>query len=335
MQAKNIAAVAVPKSQITGSVCLTAQGKASGLYMSARGPVTGAQSGVYPFATTLTSIALGGQSTLAPPNVALPQMLPTATSWDIDLSQGSGAVVYTASGGAFNSMSVAKLASDGKLTPDFSYKVEDANGPSFVRTTVTSPAKQTYVAAILSGYNLAIIGLQAQDGQQVPGVSGLVGTSAAPVSVGRVCGDLSAGLPQTVSLFYKTDERVGPLTAGLDFRGKLSFATFDTKSNQLSTPVPLLGGAEIADFDLAVSGDCFCILASLANGMPLLATFDKTGKLRDSPDVLVGSWNNVGHWIASPTVIADPAATAPAFRFAFVEHGADQPVAVHAGQYAM
>jgi len=333
MKVNNISTVTLPGNQITGAVRLTSQATATAIYMASSGPNKATKSADQPFVTTLASIALDGQKALAPQSVPIFQMLPGATTWDIDLTNGKGGVTYTSSNGGFNTVFVATVGSDGKLTPDFSYEVEDGNTPTFVRNTSTNPAKQTYISAILSGYNLAIIGLQEQDGMQVPGVSGLVGTSDAPVSAGRVCGDLSAGLPQTVSLFYKTDERVGPLTPGMAFRGRLSFATFDTKSNKLATPVPLLDGTEIADFDLAVSGDCYCLLVSLSNGMPLLATFDATGKLTGGPDLLAGSWNNVGHWIGSPTVIPDPTVKAPAFRFAFIEHNDQSPINIHTGQY--
>lgn len=333
MKVNNISTVTLPGNQITGAVRLSSQATATGLYMASSGPNKAAKSAGDRFVTTLASIALEDQKALGPQSVPISQRLPSATTWDIDLSNSNGVVAYTTSNGGFNNVFVAAVGSDGKLTPDFSYEMEDANSPTLVRNTSTSPAKQTYISAILSGYNLAILGLQEQDGKQVPGVSGLVGTSDAPVSAGRVCGDLSAGLPQTVNLFYKTDERVGPLTPGMAFRGRLSFATFDTKSNKLATPVPLLDGTEIADFDLAVSGDCYCLVVSLSNGMPLLATFDTTGKLTGGPDLLAGSWNNVGHWIGSPTVIPDPTVKTPAFRFAFIEYNGQSPINIHTGQY--
>jgi hypothetical protein len=335
MKVNNIGTVTLPGNQITGAVRLSSQATATGLYIASSGPNKAAQSAGHPFVTTLTSIALDGQKALAPQSVPIYQMLPSATTWDIDLGNGKGGVTYTSSNGGFNTVFVATLGSDGTLTPDFSYEVEDGNMPTFVRNTSTNPAKQTYISAILSAYNLAIIGLQEQDGKKVPGVSGLVGTSDAPVSVGRVCGDFSQGLPKTLTLFYKTDERVGPLTPGMAFRGRLSFATFDTESNKLATPVPLLDGTEIADFDLAVKDDCFCLLASLGNGMPLLATFDATGKLTSGPDQLAGPWNSVGHWIGSPTLIPDPTAQTPAFRFAFIEYSDQSPIQIHTGQYGV
>ena len=333
MKVNNISTVTLPDNQITGAIRLMSSAKATQLYMASSGPNKVTQSPSEGFLTTLAAIPLDDQEAVVPQSVPISQMLPSATTWDIDLSNGAGVVTYTSSNGAFNNVFVAAVGSDGTLTPDFSYEFEDGNSPTFVRNTSTNPAKQTYISAILSGYNLAIIGLQEQDGKQVPGVSGLVGTSEAPVSVGRVCGDISQGLPQTMSLFYKTDERVGPLTPGMAFRGRLSCATFDTTNNKLGTPVPLLDGTEIADFDLAVSGDCYCLLASLSNGMPLLATFDATGKLTSGPDFLVGSWNNVGHWVESPTVVADPTANSPSFRFAFIEYHDQSPINIHTGQY--
>ncbi|MBC08290.1 hypothetical protein [Thalassospira sp.] len=332
MKVNNISTVTLPGNQITGAVRLASQATATGLYMSSSGPNKAAKSAGHPFVTTLASIALDVQKALAPQRAPIFQMLPSTTTWDINFSNSKGAVTYTSSNGGFNNVFVAAVASDGTLTPEFSYEVEDGNSPTFLRNTSTNPAKQIYISAILSGYNLAIIGLQEQDGKQVPGVSGLIGTSEAPVSVGRVCGDFSQGLPQTVSLFYKTDERVGPLTPGMAFRGRLSFATFDTKNNKLGTPVSLLDGSEIADFDLAATGDCYCLLISLSNGMPLLATFDATGKLTGGPDQLAGPWNSVGHWIGSPTLIPDPTAKSPAFRFAFVEHDTQGPINIHTGQ---
>ncbi len=317
-------------TEITGDSRMLASTDGVGLYMASIVAAERTEAPFYDYETVLTSLPVGSAKALKPALVALPMPLPTQATFDITLTgDQNGTVAYTMFGGGWNELNVDTLDS-GKLKPGYSYNVEEIINPVFIINSSTTPAKQQFVTALFSGYQLGIIGLQEQDGQQVPHVSGIVGTSEAPVSTGRVYGDLSNGLPVNVSVVYLTNKNVGPLAPSGAFCGSLFFASYDINENKLGTPVALLESVEFSDFDLAVSGDTFCILAVTGDGSPLLALFDNAGKISGSPDMPVGSWSNAGRWVASPTIVATPGDNA-GFSFAFIEMEDNTPSGIYTG----
>jgi len=316
--------------EITGAVQLVSSGNQIGLYSGKTDEAVRTEAPFYDYETVLTSVPVGKSKALAPENITIPQPLPGAPLWRLALAgDGVGEIAYTVFGGGWDILSVDTLK-DGKQNPGYAYEVEETSNPTFILNSSASPSKQQFVSALFSGYQLGIIGLQEQDGQQVPHVSGIVGTSEAPVSTGRVYGDLSSGLPANVNVVYLTNKNVGPLAPSGAFCGSLFFASYDVNKDKLSTPVALLEGVEFSNFDLAVSGDTFCILAVTGDGSPLLAVFDNAGRISDSPYVPVGSWSNAGNWVASPTIVATPGASV-GFSFAFIEMEEKTPSGIYTG----
>ncbi|TNE61160.1 MAG: hypothetical protein EP335_17050 [Alphaproteobacteria bacterium] len=315
--------------EATGDIQLVANGGDLGLYVAGFGRPDMASDPASGFAATLSLHAPAAPTTSLPQSLAIPTLLTVPPLWNL-VASGSAPLQVAASqfGGGWNILSVSEFK-DSKLAPLYSYKVEDTRRPHFMLNSSSKAASQQFVSAIFSGYQFGLIGLQTQDGQQVPHVSGIVGTSAAPVSAGRIIGDLSSGLPATVSLVYQgagsgeTAPSGGPA-------GPLSLANYDINNNKLGTPVPLLGGFDIGAFDLAVAGGNLCLFAVTSAGVPIIATYDMTGKLIDGPVTPVGSWLNGGHWAASPTIVPTPGSSG-SFSLAFVEMQAQDRVAIQFG----
>jgi hypothetical protein len=298
-----------------------------GVYISSVEPVTPTAAPYYGYHTRLTAVKVGTYATLDPNQILLPQPLPATAEWDLVLtSSGNGTVATAQFGGGWNTLIVDGLSS-GKRVPGYVYQVEDTNDPRFLQNTGSGASQQAYVSAILSGFQLGVIGLQTQDGQQVPGVTGIVGSSSEPVSTGRIFGDLTNGLPGSLGVSYINRKSVGPLAPSGAFCGGLFFATFDVQGNKLSTPVPLLPGIDFATFDLAVLEDYLCLLATTGSGAPLLAMFDTTGKPLGTSNMPVGTWSNGDHWVASPSIVA----TQRGFAFTFVDMDGQTPATLYFG----
>lgn len=318
---------------VTGDIKLAVQGDALGLYMAQTSVVEPKSAPFYDFQTTLTSIALDGSTALTPALLTIPQPLPGMPSFDLVFtSDGAGELTYCQFGGGWNILTVDGFK-DEALSSLYDYQVEESNKPHFLINTSDSAAKQQFVSATFSGYQLGIIGLQEQDGQQVPHVSGIVGSSDSPVSGGRVFGDLSSGLPVTVSVIYKQDKDEGPLAPNGAFCGTLSFAPYDINADKLGTPVDLLSGTAVADYDLAVAAGTYGLLASTGDGSPMLALFDDKGALIGTPNLPLGSWNGADRWIVSPTIAPTPGGKG-GFSFAFVEMSEAGPVGLYTGTLA-
>lgn len=205
--------------------------------------------------------------------------------------------------------------------------MEDSTALNFVSNTGAGPGKQAYVSTILSGYQLAVIDPEPQDGQSAPGVIGIIGTSRKPVSAGRVFGDLTRGLPRSLGVAYLKRRQVGPLAPNLLFTGSLQFATFDPTARKLGTATDLLPGTEISEFDLAVHESCLYVLAATGSGALVLAMYDAAGVPIGACNLPVGPWTKPGHWVAGPTIVA----TATGFAFAFVDMDGRTPVALYVG----
>lgn len=329
----NIAITALEGVTLTDTIQIVTDGSTVGLYLCQTQTAVGDDTFMNPFSTTLTAQAIGSASALSPGTVTLPMMLPVAAQNEVVLTaSGTGEVAYTYFGGGWSTLCVDTLAS-GAQTELYSYVVEETAAPHYIRNTSAQAAQQQYVSALFSGYQLGIIGLQEQDGQQVPGVSPITGTSDAPVADGRVFGDLSAGLPASLNVVYKTNKTTGPLAPNAAFCGSLSFAAYNTADGTLGTTTALLSDVELSDFDVGVNGTDFCVFSVTGDGAPLLAMYDTSGTMIGTATMPVGSWNNAGRWIASPTVIGTPGQQ-QSFTFAFVEMEELQPQAIYTGTFS-
>jgi hypothetical protein len=298
-----------------------------GVYISSVEALMPTAAPYYGYQTRLTAVRVGTYAALDPGQILLPQPLAVTPEWDLVLSSsGNGTVATAQFGGGWNTLTVDTL-SGGRPVPDYVYQVEDTNAPRFLQNTGSGASQQPYVSAILSGYQLGVIGLQTQDGQQVPGVTGIVGTSSEPVSMGRVFGDLTNGLPSSLSAAYINRKSVGPLAPSGAFCGGLFLATFDVQRHKLDTPVALLPGIDLAAFDLAVLEDYLCVLATTGSGAPVLAMFDTTGKPLGTSNMPVGTWSNGDHWVASPSIVP----TKTGFAFAFVDMDGQAPATLYFG----
>jgi len=290
--------------KLTGAIRLVAVEDAVALYMASSRPEEDPENTIYK--SVLAPVAAYDDNSLAVPTLTLRLPLPVEPDWDLALSSGdAGSVAYSSFGGGWNTLEVGSIA-DGKLSPAYAYNVENTQAPSFVLSTGNGTPKQAYVGALLSGYQLGMIGLADQDGLQVPQVAGIVGTADAPISAGRIWGDLTAGLPVTVNVIYLASKNVGPLAPNGAFCGNLYFATYDTKAGKLGTPVPLLPEVEFCDFDVTVAGDIVCLLGVTGTGAPLVALFDDKGAAVGTPNMPAGIWSNADSWIFSPTIVAMP-----------------------------
>lgn len=320
--------------EVTGSLRMVSQSgnpASVGLYMAKTQEVARTEAPFYKFETTLTALPFNGADPLSPKEIAMPQPLPVSPGWDVVLTEsGEGSVCYSFFGGGWNTLKVDTITG-GQVTTGYSYEVEASDKPAFMLNTSTTAAKQNYVSAVLSSCQLGLIGLQDQKGQLVPGVSDLVGSSENPVSSGSVLGNLSAGLPQKVSLVFKRDKNIGPLSPGGLFCGSLFFNTYDTTTYKLGTEVPVLSDIAFSEFDVAAAGDYFCLFAVTGDGAPLLGLYDQTGKALGSPNMPAGSWNNAGHWVANPTIVATPPGKEIGFSFAFIEMEGDAPSCIYTG----
>ncbi len=300
-----------------------------GLYQAA-GAGPGSGDDLLSFYTAITALSSSGLAALTPAGLSLPVMLPVDPLWDIQLSgSGKGYLASAIAGGAFSFLRVNSFEGE-TLSSYFSYEIEAVDYPSFVIHSGEGVAKQPYIAAIFSDNQLGIIGLQAQDGMNVPGVSSLVGSSDKPVSAGRVWGDLSAGLPAKINLVYKINRSTGPLAPGGQFCGQLFMASYDTTQDQLGQPVALLEGLDVAQFDIAVSAGIVTLFATTGDGSPLLAQFDETGKPAGTPTQPPGSWSNAGRWAGEPSIIGLPGVPG-AFGFAFFEFDGPAPASIQTG----
>jgi len=317
----------------TGAIQMAVCGSALGLYVAETGESSPADYGSFEYQTMIKMEKVGNYTEPNPTSLEIPQSLMVPPDWNILLAaDNEGYLTNSEFGGGWNTLEYSAISS-GKIVPQYAYNVEDTQNPHFVTNTSSNAAKQQYSSAIFSGYQLGIIGLEDQEGEQTPHVSGLVGSADAPVSVGRVFGDLSGGLPASLSLAYLVRKTVGPLAPSGAFCGTLNFATFDTSKNTLGVPVALMSDIEFCDFDLAVSGDYFCVLAVTGDGAPLLAMYDQTGKAIGSPNMPVGSWSNAGRWVMNPTIVATPGTDA-GFSFAFIEMEGDTALGVYTGTLA-
>jgi len=279
------------------------------------------------FQTVLTAVKIGASRPLSPPQIVVPQLLPDHPSWDLTLATGgNGTLATTRFGGGWNALHVHSLT-NGQLAPGYTYSVEDSTALNFVRNTGAGPGKQAYVSTILSGYQLAVIGHELQDGQSAPGVIGIVGTSREPVSAGRVFGDLTRGLSRSLGVAYLKRGQVGPLAPNGLLTGSLHFATFDPTASKLGPATELLPGTEISQFDLAVHESRLCVLAATGSGALVLAMYDAAGVPLGACNLPVGPWTKPGHWVASPTIVA----TATGFAFAFVDMDGRIPAELHVG----
>ena len=315
---------------VTGAVQFVSSGNQLGLYSGKTDEVVRTEAPFYEYETILTSVPFSKSKALAPENISIPQPLPGPPLWKLLLvDEGVGEIAYTVFGGGWDTLSLDTFK-DGKLKTNYAYEVEETSKPDFVLNSSTSPAKQQFVSALFSGYQLGIIGLQEQDGQQVPHVSGIVGSSEAPVSTGRVFGDLSNGLPVSVNLVYLTNKNVGPLAVSGAFCGNLFLASYDINKNKLGSPIALLEGVEFSDFDIAVAGNNFCLFGITGDGAPLIGIYDQAGNALGAPNVPVGSWSNAGRWVTNPTIVATPGKTL-GFSFAFVEMEDDKPLGIYTG----
>lgn len=311
---------------VTGSIRLQAGDGTVGFYIAETTKAKRTEAPFYDFEMTLTSLSFPGDEAVLPEKVVVPIPLPVPPKWDVALTEnGMGEVAYTVFGGGWNSLNVDQLDS-GSVKPGYAYEVEEVNKPDFVQNTSKTAAKQQFVSAIFSGYQLGIIGLAGQETK----VSGIVGASDAPVASGRVWGDLSGGLPTSLSVIYKVDKTEGASTADGGSGGNVSFATFDAEKFILGTPVPLLEGLQISDMDVAVAGDHFCLFAITGDGAPLLGLYDQTGKALGTPNMPVGSWSNAGRWVTNPTIVATPGSSV-GFSFAFIEMNGDVPSGIYTG----
>jgi len=290
--------------KLTGAIRLVVAGDAVALYMASSGPVDDPGNSLYQ--TILAPVPAYDDNSLKGPSLTLILPLPGEPDWDLALSSSdAGSVAYSSFGGGWNTLKVGSVAG-GKLSADYAYNIENTQAPRFVRSTGIGTPKQAYVGALLSGYQLGMIGLADQDGRQVPQVAGIVGTAEAPISAGRIWGDLTAGLPATVNVIYLTSKNVGPLAPNGAFCGNLYFATYDTKAGKLGTPVPLLPDVEFCDFDITVAGGIVCLLGVTGTGAPLLALFDDKGAAVGTPNMPSGTWSNADSWISNPTIVAMP-----------------------------
>jgi hypothetical protein len=278
----------------------------------------------------LTAYPVGPSAPIAPATINLPCLLLVPPALAVSLSaDNTGDLAMSQFGGGWNTLEVAKIA-NGTLTTGYSYTVEETYGPRFVLSTAGGPPKQQVVSARLSGYQLGIIALQTQDGQQVPHVSGIVGTSQAPVTAGRVFGDLSTGLPATLSVVYLAGRNEGALAPNGSIPGPLSLAGYDVNADKLGTPTALLPDMTVSAFDIALAAGTLCLFAVTGTGAPLLALFDESGKALDAPASPAGSWSNARHWVTSPTVVPTQG-TQWSFSFAFTEMVDGDPVAIYTG----
>lgn len=290
-----------------------------------------------PFSFSLTALPFGDDKAVSPGTLSLPLNLPVSPTWDIALSKSDeGELIYTPYDGGWFALNVDSISADGVETA-WEYAVEDTTDPHFVLQSRDAAVKQPYISAILSGYQFGIIGLQEQDGQQVPHVSGIVGTSTDQVSVGRAFGDLSNGLPKDLTVVYLQHKNVGPLAPSGAFCGPVTLAAYDVNANKLSNQVDLVESVELSDFDIAVADQYMCMLGVTGDGAPLIGLYDQTGKALGTPNLPAGSWSNAGRWVTSPTIVATPQKSGSSglgFSFAFIEMENDQPVAVHTGTLA-
>lgn len=320
---------------VTGSIGVVLNAGQVGLYMSAMKAVSRTKAPFYNYEATLTALSFRGATPVTPSEIAIPLPLSIMPRWDaVFTDAGIGKVAYTVFGGGWNTLNVDAYK-DSELKSGYTYDIKEIDRPYFLIQSAQSPAKQQYVSAIFSGYQLGIIDLQSQDGQQATKVLSIVGSSEAPVSAGRVWGDLSNDhLPASLNLVYKTNKNVGPLAPSGVFCGSLFFATFDVNAapkDALGKSVPLLASVEFSDFDLAVgsSGE-FCLFAVTGDGSPLLATFDSAGNASGSPYTPVGAWSNAGGWVSNPTIVATPSVVG-GFSFAFIEMDGDTPFCIQTG----
>lgn len=307
------------------SIRILAVGPDLGVYWAATQATPGAAPGAR-FQTVLTAVKVGSSNPLTPPQIVVPQLLPNLPSWDLSLATGGGTLAITRFGGGWNALRVDTLA-NGQLVPGYVYSVEDSTALNFVRNTGAGASQQEYVSAILSGYQLAVIGLQAQDDRPVPAVTGIVGSSTAPVAAGRVFGDLTQGLPASLGVAYLQRTQVGPLAPNGLFTGGLRLASFATKTASLGPATELLPGIAVSQFDLAVLDSYLCVLATTGGGAPVLALFDATGKPQGTSNLPAGPWTNPGHWVASPSIVS----TATGFAFAFVDMDGPTPAKLYVG----
>jgi hypothetical protein len=320
----------LPLGSVTGSIRLSATASATSLFMARTGPANHTTSPFFEYEMVLTAYSLDGAPSRPISPVTVPLLSPQMPAWDLAaVADGQYELAISIFGGGWSEL-VVNGVNGGKLTPAYAYTVEDSTFPRFVRPTGSIVDAQ-YVAAILSGEELAIIAPQPPEPDGTVTVKIL--TLVKKAALGVVFGDLSNRLPSSFDLLYQVNRTTGPLNRDGTFAGTLWFAPFDSSGKgTLGTPVALLADMAFAGFDVAVNAGTYCVLAVTGDGAPLLAAFDSVGKPVGEPFLPVGAWNNTDHSITSPTIVAAP--TQPhAFTFAFVDTVNATPDAIYWGTY--